>query len=86
MVPKQPEPKSEVLNAATQCADSDRKETNPRIGWAQLLARVFGIDVTKCHDCGGKIKVISAIIDSDAIKRILDHLGLPAHVPKFAPP
>jgi len=86
VVPKQPEPEPAAQNSAPQCANGSRKKPNPRIGWAQLLARVFGVDVTTCHGCGGKIKVIAAIIDSDAIKRILDHMGLPAHVPKFAPP
>lgn len=62
------------------------KKPNPRIGWAQLLARVFGLDVTECGNCGGKIKVIAAIIDEDVVKRILDHMGLPSHVPKFALP
>ena len=32
-----------------------------RISWAQLLKRVFDIDIEQCSNCGGALKIICAI-------------------------
>jgi len=48
-----------------------------RISWARLLKRVFDIDIEQCPHCGGTLKIIAAILESSAITKILDHLGLP---------
>ena len=53
--------------------------------WAELLARVFGLDMEKCEDCGGPIKIVSAILDPNAIKAILTYLRLPDKPPGVAP-
>ena len=53
--------------------------------WAELLARVFGLDMEKCEDCGGPIKIVSAILEPHAIKSILNHLRLPDKPPGLAP-
>jgi hypothetical protein len=53
--------------------------------WAELLARVFGLDTEKCEDCGGPIKIVSAILEPFAIKAILMHLRLPDKPPELAP-
>jgi hypothetical protein len=53
--------------------------------WAELLARVFGIDMQKCPDCGGPWKIISAILEPNAIKTILTYLRLPDKPPDPAP-
>ncbi|MBA3549123.1 MAG: transposase [Nannocystis sp.] len=42
-----------------------------RIAWAQLLARVFAIDITRCRKCGGRMRVLEVVSDADAIARIL---------------
>jgi len=39
---------------------------------------VFDIDIEHCPHCGGTLKIIAAILESGAITKILDHLGLPA--------
>ena len=52
--------------------------------WAKLLAKVFEIDISKCS-CGGNLKIISAIRDSFAIKKILSYLGLSPQSPPIAP-
>jgi hypothetical protein len=52
--------------------------------WAKLLAKVFEIDISKCS-CGGKLKIISAIRDPFAIRKILSHLGLSPQPPPIAP-
>lgn len=56
-----------------------------RIGWAQLLKRVFEIDLEHCPDCGGALKIIAAILDARVTERILTHLGLQARAPLRAP-
>jgi hypothetical protein len=42
-----------------------------RIGWGQLLARVFSVDVTKCRRCGGRMRVVEAVTDVDRISELL---------------
>ena len=42
--------------------------------WAQRLKRVFNIDITVCPLCGGSMRVIADITDSDIIQKILDHI------------
>ncbi len=44
--------------------------------WAQRLKRVFAIEIEKCEKCGGKVKIIACIEDSEVIQKILKHLGL----------
>ena len=56
-----------------------------RIGWARLLKRVFEIDVEPCPNCGGKLKIIAAILEAAVIERILAHLGLQARAPPRGP-
>ena len=56
-----------------------------RIRWAQLLKRVFDIDIEHCPYCGGQLKLIAAIEEPAAIARILTHLGLAAQPPPRAP-
>jgi hypothetical protein len=56
-----------------------------RLSWAQLLKRVFDIDVAHCSCCGGSLKLIAAIQRPSAITRILSHLGLPTRAPPRAP-
>ena len=53
--------------------------------WAQLLARVFLIDVLACPDCGSRMKVISVITDPEVIVPFLECVGLPPHPPPISP-
>lgn len=36
-----------------------------RLGWANLLARVFAVDVTVCRKCGGRMRILDVIRDPD---------------------
>lgn len=56
-----------------------------RMSWARLLKRVFKIDITACKRCGGKLKVIAAVVKADIIEGILKHLGLPWEPPTILP-
>ena len=59
--------------------------TSARMSWAQLLKRVFDIDVECCPHCGGTLKILAAIVDPSVIAKILAHLGLPTRAPPRAP-
>ena len=53
--------------------------------WAKLLSKVFGMDISKCKECGGEMRVIASIIRVSVIQRILSHLGLSPQPPPVAP-
>ena len=65
----------------------DRDTSGPvgqaaRIRWAQLLRRVFDIDMKHCPNCGkGQLRVIAVVLDRATIRRILEHLGLQPQPP-----
>ncbi len=44
--------------------------------WAQLLSRIFEIDVGKCHACASEMRIISFLFDDIEIERYLKHVGL----------
>ena len=44
-----------------------------KMSWAKRLKRVFNIDITKCPQCGGDVKVIACIEDPIVINKILNH-------------
>jgi hypothetical protein len=52
--------------------------------WAELLRRVFLIDVLVCPRCGGTRRLLAAIHDAAAIRKVLGAMGLSAEVPVFA--
>jgi hypothetical protein len=85
IVPKKA-PDSEQAQAASTgvSAETTPKKTR-RIGWAELLARVFQIDMKHCPSCGGEsFKPIAAIVEVSAVRKILTHLGLPDKPPDIA--
>jgi hypothetical protein len=53
--------------------------------WAELLRRVWELDVLKCPRCLGRMKIVTAIHAPDSITKILDSLGLPSRAPPVAP-
>ena len=54
--------------------------------WAQLMERVFELDVLACPRCGGRMRILAAINPPDSIEKILACLGLPTRAPPIAPP
>jgi hypothetical protein len=67
-----------------------RMRTSPRtprqrLTWAELVKRVFAIDVLTCPHCGGPRKLIALINDGLVVRKILTHLGLPTEPPPIAP-
>jgi hypothetical protein len=49
------------------------------------MPRSFGFDVLACPQCGGRFRLIALIEEARVIRRILDHVGLPAEVPVARP-
>ena len=52
--------------------------------WAELMKRVFQLEVLECPRCLGRMTIVAAIHSSDSIGRILDSLGLPSRAPPLA--
>ncbi len=74
---------------ATDTTDGDGElssaTTRTRLRSAQLLKRVFAIDITTCPQCGGTLTILAAIEDPAVIVKILSHLGLSTRAPPRAP-
>jgi hypothetical protein len=47
-----------------------------RIPWAELLHRVFKVDVLRCEGCGGRREILAEVTSPAVIRRILAWLGL----------
>ena len=57
-----------------------------RLSWAELLRRVFEVDVLKCPRCGGgRMKIIATVTDPGVVRKILECIGLPARPPPVPP-
>ena len=52
-----------------------------RWSWAQLLRRVFGFDVLVCDRCGGPRRILGAVTEPHAVRRLLAALELAAEPP-----
>jgi hypothetical protein len=49
--------------------------------WAELMRRVFALDVLECPRCGGPMRILAEIHPPDAIRAILECLKLPSRAP-----
>jgi Putative transposase len=78
-----PAPPERATEPPTDHAQAQREP--PRMSWAQLIKRVFDIDIEHCPNCGGALKIIAAIEDPPVIVKILSHLGLPTRAPPRSP-
>ena len=54
--------------------------------WAQLMQRAFGIDVLACPRCAGRLRLVATVEDPQAVRAILESLGVAAEAPRPAPP
>ena len=64
---------------------TSRRTPRQRLTWAELLKRVFAIDVLTCPHCDGPRKLIALINDGLVVRKILAHLGLSTEPPPLAP-
>jgi len=77
--------KAEASATEESEAKPKRSKRPKNYSWAQLLKRVFEVDVLICPRCGSKMRVLCAIHPPDAIQKILTCLGLPSRAPPIAP-
>ncbi len=71
--------------SADGAGERSATSTRARMSWAQLLTRVFAIDLTTCPQCGDALTILAALEDPSLIGKILAHLGLPTRAPPKAP-
>ncbi|SMF84508.1 transposase [Pseudobacteriovorax antillogorgiicola] len=72
----------ECKNDGEAEVESDDSSASRYIPWAELLKRTFGIELSTCPKCGGRVRVIAAIMEVEAITKILNHVGLGSDPPK----
>jgi hypothetical protein len=70
-----------VPKAAAEAARADAAGVPRRWPWAQLLQRVFGFEVLVCDRCGGRRRILGAVTEPHAVRRLLAALGLAAEPP-----
>ena len=74
-------PKIKKTLAAGDNEEQSSARKTSRMSWAKRLKRVFNIDIEKCPECSGQVKVIASIEDPKVITKILEHLGLDSQAP-----
>jgi len=95
VIPSEPEPADSPphakCTAGKQVMDLDpgdpkqKSICRPRnYSWAQLMRRVFAIDVLQCPRCQGRMRILAGIHPPEAIRKILDCLGLASRPPPIA--
>ena len=73
-----------LLQRRVPHAPGKRRRGRRRYTWAELLRRVFAIEVFVCANCGGTRRLLAAIHDPDSIVRVLTAMGLSAVAPEMA--
>ena len=79
-------PAKPVEESTAADGDTSAPSCAHRLGWAALLARVFGADLSACATCGGRLRIIAALTDPTSIRTYLEGVGLPGVPPPRAPP
>jgi hypothetical protein len=99
VVPQPGEPEVPAPAAPAPSGDSEGPAPGPeraprpgppgrprRLPWAELMRRVFAVDVLECPACGGPMRILAAIHDPDTVRAILESMGLPSRAPPNLPP
>jgi hypothetical protein len=82
-----PEPRSVATPGDSVEENRRRGPEKPRDwAWADLMRRVFDLDVLRCPRCGSRMSVIATIEATDVLRKILGHLALPSEPPAALPP
>ena len=78
----------EAVHSGSGHAEPERPHPGPRsrnYSWADLMRRVFEVDVLECPVCEGPMRILAAIHPPDTTRAILDCLGLPSRAPPVSP-
>ena len=84
-------PASRLGPASVPCPATPRPDASigelreRRLTWAELMHRVFAVDVLECPRCGGRRELIAVITDPAVIVAFLDSLGVPSRASPMAP-
>ena len=62
VVPQEPEPPTQAAPPA-ECEANCAHHRPVRLSWAKLLKRVFELALEHCPNCGGELKIITAILE-----------------------
>ena len=88
-IPEPPEEAPEACEAPRQAQEPSRNKNRRRktkyYRWAELLKRVFGVDVLICDACKGPRKILAFITQPSVIQKILQHCGMPHDEVVLAP-
>jgi hypothetical protein len=73
VVPAKPPPEEHTSceHAAARENDGSASSRQQRMTWAQLLKRVFEIDILACPRCHARMQHISVITSPDVVRRML---------------
>ncbi len=67
-------------------AEPQARSDSPGWRWAELLKRVFRLNMATCPVCQqGTLRIIAVITQAQVIRKILRHLKLSADPPPMAP-
>jgi hypothetical protein len=83
-------PRPRTAAQATQPEDPAPPSPAPaptleRQPWAVLLKRVLDVEGLKCPKCQAPMVVLAFLTDTRVVRKILDHLRIPADLPVLAP-
>jgi hypothetical protein len=81
----EPGPQQESLSLAARVVEEPKQVRRPRLDWAGLLHRTFSVDVFCCPKCGGRRRVLAYLTSRQAVRSILEHLGLASQPPRLVP-
>ena len=62
----------DIAEPANQSDDISAKKS--KATWARLIAKIYEVDPLTCPKCGSEMKILSVIMDTCEIKKILKHL------------
>jgi hypothetical protein len=82
--PRPAQPRAPGRSEPAQTARREEATFRTRVPWAELLQKVFAVDVLACPRCAGRLEVIAYIAQPGVAKQILDHLGLDSQAPPVA--
>ena len=80
-----PEPDELPADRCGSEGHQDPAHRSYRLAWADLLKRIFSVDVLICPHCESRLSRIAWILDPVVIRRILEAVGLPGDSPPLAP-
>jgi len=58
----------------------------PSKGWTELIRKAYEVDPLRCSACGGQMRIISIIEETETIDRIIRHLDMTFEAERPPPP